>query len=107
VILAKIHEKEIDSMKGRTLSYQELMARREKRRADEVAFAMRRPPIPNHHGVANKILLLQWMIDELYKEWREMEIARAQEQKTVLRPQRSPGRRGGRKNSILEQLGLA
>jgi hypothetical protein len=94
-------------MKGRTLSYQELMARREKRRADEVAFAMRRPPVPSMNGVAVKILILQWTIDELYKEWRQVELQRAQAIKEVLKPGKSPGRRGGRRSSVLEQLGLA
>lgn len=94
-------------MKGRTLSYQELMARREKRKQDEIMFAMRRPPVPNHNGVAMKILILQWTIDAMYKQWRQVELQRAQATKEVLKPQKSPGRRGGRRSSVLEQLGLA
>jgi hypothetical protein len=92
-------------MKGGA-SYQELLARREKRKQDEILLATRRPPVPAHNGVAMKILLLQWMIDELYKEWREVELARAQAKKVVLKAQKTPGRRGGRKSSVLEQLGI-
>ncbi len=94
-------------MKGRTLSYQELMARREKRKQDEIMFAMRRPPVPNISGYAMKILIFQWTIDELYKEWRQVVLQRAQATKEVLKPGKSPGRRGGRRSRVLEQLGLA
>lgn len=86
------------------ISYQEILARREKRRADEVSFAKRRPKIPKGSPIALKILIYQWMIDNLYAEWRASAIAEAQTTKEVVKPKRS---RGGRRNSVLEQLGLA
>lgn len=91
----------------KSMSYQEIIARREKRRADEIAFAMRRPKIPaSNPAISTQILILQWHIDELYKTWRAQEIAKAQATKEVVKPERAPGR-GGRKSSILQQLGLA
>jgi hypothetical protein len=92
--------------KGRTLSYQELMARREKRKLDELEFAMRRPKLTNNASVNLQILIYQWMIDELFKSWRRIELEKSQAQKVVLKAQKTPGRRGGRKSSVLEQLGL-
>jgi hypothetical protein len=86
------------------LSYQELMARREKRKQDEIEFAARRPKIPKGSSTALTIMILQWCIDELYAEWRAKEIAKAQAIKEVIKPKRA---RGGRRNNVLEQLGLA
>ena len=87
------------------LSYQEILARREKRKHQELEFAMRRPKIPaTHPGTALAIMVLQWAIDELYAEWRVSEIAKAQATKEVIKPKRA---RGGRRNSVFEALGLA
>lgn len=86
------------------LSYKEILERREKRRSQELQFAMRRPKIPATGSAGLTIMILQWAIDELYAEWRAAEIAKAQATKEVVKPKRS---RGGRRNSVLEQLGLA
>jgi hypothetical protein len=85
------------------LSYQEILARREKRKHQELEFAMRRPKIPSGSPAALTIMILQWAIDEIYAEWRAAEIAKAQERKVVVKPKRQ---RGGRSNSVLAQLGL-
>jgi len=85
------------------LSYQEILNRREKRKHQELEFATRRPKIPKGSPVALTIMILQWAIDELYAEWRVVELAKAQATKEVVKPKRGPG---GRRNSVLEQLGL-
>jgi hypothetical protein len=85
------------------LSYQEILARREKRKSQELQFATRRPKIPKGSPLALKIMIYQWMIDGLYAEWRATELAKAQATKVVVKPKRGPG---GRRNSVLEQLGL-
>ena len=86
------------------LSYKEILERREKRRTQELEFAMRRPKIPNSRPEALTIMILQWAIDCKYAEWRASEIAKAQATKEVVQPKRG---RGGRRNNVLEQLGLA
>lgn len=88
----------------KSASYQELMARREKRKQDEIAFATRRPKIPKGSPIALKIMIYQWCIDELYAVWRARELEKAQATKEVVKPKRA---RGGRRNNVLEQLGLA
>lgn len=87
------------------LSYQEILKNREKRKSQELQFALRRPKLPaNNPPIALAIMVLQWAIDELYAEWRAEELERAQATKEVIKPKRA---RGGRRNSIFEQLGLA
>lgn len=86
------------------LSYKEILERREKRKHQELEFAMRRPKIPAGRPAALQIMILQWCIDTIYSEWRASEIAKAQATKEVVQPKRS---RGGRRNNVLEQLGLA
>ena len=86
------------------LSYQEILARREKRKHQELEFAMRRPKLPTSGPIALQILILQWAIDELYAGWRADEILKAQATKEVIKPKRA---RGGRRNSVFEALGLA
>jgi hypothetical protein len=88
------------------ISYQEILARREKRKHQELEFAMRRPKIPKGSPIALQIMILQWAMDELYAGWRASEIAKAQASKKVLKPGRVPGKRGGRRSSVLEQLGI-
>jgi hypothetical protein len=86
------------------ISYQEILARRERKRAQELEFATRRPKIPTKGSPdALLIMILQWVIDSKFAEWRATEIEKAQATKVVLKPQRA---RGGRRNSVLEQLGL-
>lgn len=87
------------------LSYKEILENREKRKSQELQFALRRPKLPaTKPSTALAIMILQWAIDELYAEWRAEEIAKAQTTKEVVKPKRA---RGGRRNSIFEQLGLA
>jgi len=93
-------------MANRTLSYEEILARREKRKQEEIAIAKRRPKIPNSQPEALTIMILQWCIDSIYEEWRAREIEKAQARKIVLPPKGPPKRRGGRRNSVLEQLGI-
>jgi len=88
------------------LSYQEILARREKRKKQELEFAQRRPKIPNSKPEALTIMVLQWCIDAIYADWRARELEKAQPTKVVLPPKGPPKRRGGRKNSVLSQLGL-
>ena len=89
-----------------SMSYAEIMARREKRKQEEIAFATRRPLIPkNYAGAAMQILILQWQIDEIYKQWRAAELERAQASKIVIKAKKPRGR--GRTSDILEKLGLA
>jgi len=93
-------------MANRTLSYEEILARREKRKQEELAIATRRPKIPNSQPEALTIMVLQWCIDAIYEDWRARELARAQATKIVLPPKGPPKRRGGRRNSVFEQLGI-
>jgi hypothetical protein len=87
------------------VSYKEILERREKRKSQELQFALRRPKLPaNDPPTALAIMILQWAQDELYAGWRAKEIAKAQATKEVIKPKRA---RGGRRNSVLEQLGLA
>lgn len=88
----------------KSLSYREILAQREKRRQQELEFALRRPKIPNSPSAALAIMILQWAIDELYSEWRASEIAKAQATKEVVRAKRA---RGGRRNRVFEALGIA
>lgn len=87
-----------------SISYAEILRRREKRKADEIAEATRRPPIPNVHGYAMTILIHQAIIDSIYQQWRTEELAKAQAIKEVIKPVRR--KRGGRRNNVLAQLGL-
>jgi hypothetical protein len=87
-----------------SISYQEILNRRDRRKQQELEFATRRPKIPKGSPIALQILILQWAMDELYAGWRATELAKAQEIKEVIKPKRA---RGGRRNSVLEQLGLA
>jgi hypothetical protein len=88
------------------LSYKEILERREKRKSQELQFAMKRPKLPaNEPATALAIMILQWAIDELYAEWRARELERAQATKEVIKPK--PRGRGGRKNAVFEALGLA
>jgi hypothetical protein len=93
-------------MADRSLSYEEILARRAKRKAEELAVATRRPKIPNSAPEALVIMILQWQIDAIYAEWRARELEKAQARKIVLPPKGPPRRRGGRKNAVLEQLGI-
>jgi len=94
-------------MPKKYLSYEEILARRDKRKRQEHAQATKRPPIPHSRDLAWTIMILQWAIDELYKEWRELELAKAQDRKIVLPPKGAPKRgRGGRRNPVFEALGL-
>lgn len=87
------------------LSYKEILEAREKRKSQELQFALRRPKLPaTDPSRALAIMILQWAIDELYAEWRAEELERAQATKEVIKPKRA---RGGRRNNILEKLGLA
>jgi hypothetical protein len=86
------------------LSYQEIIARRERRRNDEIAFANRRPKVTNDPDVNTLIFIYQAMVDKLFADWRSKMIVEAQATKEVIRPQRA---RGGRRNNVLAQLGLA
>lgn len=93
---------------AKSLSYEEIMARREKRKREEQRASTKRPPIPHSKDIAWTILILQWTIDELYQEWRALEIERAQSRKIVLPPGKGPRKRGrgGRRNPVFEALGL-
>jgi len=93
-------------MANRGLSYEEILARRDQRKKEEVAFAQRRPKIPNSQPEALTIMILQWCIDSIYEEWRAREIEKAQAKKIVLPPHGPPKRRGGRRNSVFDQLGI-
>jgi len=93
-------------MANRTLSYEEILARREKRKQEEVRLATRRPKIPNSQPAALTIMILQWTIDAIYEDWRARELEKAQARKIVLPPKGPPKRRGGRRNSVFDQLGI-
>jgi len=93
-------------MADRTMSYEEILARREKRKREEIAMATQRPKIPNSKPEALTIMILQWCIDSIYEEWRARELEKAQATKIVLPPKGPPRRRGGRKNTVFEQLGI-
>jgi hypothetical protein len=93
-------------MAFRTLTFEEIKARREKRRKEELEVANRRPKIPNSLPDALTIMILQWCQDVIYENWRAKELEKAQAKKVVLPPKGPPRKRGGRKNSVLEQLGL-
>lgn len=86
-------------------SYQEILADREKRKRQEIERANKRPPIPRSQGYAFQILIHQIVIDALYEQWRAEVLAKAQATKVVLPPGKPPAKRGGRKNSVLAQLG--
>jgi hypothetical protein len=92
---------------AKSLSYEEILARRDKRKRQEHAQATKRPPIPHSRDIAWTIMILQWTIDELFKQWKAIELAKAQDRKIVLPPKGAPKRgRGGRRNPVFEALGL-
>jgi hypothetical protein len=65
---------------------------------------MRRPKVTNDPDVNTLIFIYQAMVDGLFADWRSKMILEAQATKEVIKPKRAAG---GRRSSVLEQLGLA
>ena len=97
---------------AKSISYEEILARRKRRKDDEERRAHKRTPIPaTNQSLAWTILILEWAKDVLYEQWRAEMLAEAQKNKIVLPPGRGPrkrgtGKRGGRRNPVFEALGL-